>query len=84
MGYYHAPFYPPPQQMMNRTPRGRDRRRNVPVRGVLPMAPLPMEPPPGVAPDPRPLRTYVDLDAPPEDSIQIDYGTPSTEKSGTD
>eukprot|EP01112_Ceratiomyxa_fruticulosa_P007893 TRINITY_DN2055_c0_g4_i1.p1 TRINITY_DN2055_c0_g4~~TRINITY_DN2055_c0_g4_i1.p1 ORF type:complete len:1115 (-),score=317.45 TRINITY_DN2055_c0_g4_i1:61-3405(-) len=34
---------------------------------------VPLPPPPGVTADPRAMRDYVDLDAPSEDSIQIDY-----------
>ena len=32
-----------------------------------------MEPPPGMSMDPRALKEYVDLDAPSEDVVQIDY-----------
>jgi hypothetical protein len=33
----------------------------------------PLEPPPGVEQDPRSIREYVDLDAPQEDEVRIDY-----------
>jgi len=54
----------------NRGNRGgyRGQRQNQPI-GEL-------EPPAGVTPDPRSLREYVDLDAPAEETVQIDYRLP--------
>ena len=51
-----------PASPMYFTPRG-GKKRMTPRK----------EPPPGVALDPRALKEYVDLDAPSEESVQIDY-----------
>jgi hypothetical protein len=46
--------------------------------GGLPAAPMIVPPPPGVVPDSRPIREYVDLDAPAEEVVQLDYRTQVT------
>src|SRR5690349_7108395 len=70
MPYYPVPFYPPPvPHMMRGTPRG-GRRGGRPNLQSPPPLPLPsLEPPPGVTLDPRALRSYVDLDAPEEETV---------------
>lgn len=58
----------PPRSGGRRGGGGSGRRDN---RGT------PLEPPPGVAADPRGLRDYMDLDAPSNEPAQIDWGTPT-------